>query len=151
MLKQVSEQEFDKLIAEADARKAMRAEKMPTEAAALAQMFEAHLRLEEMGWKDAVYCPKDGSEFSAIESGSTGIHLCTYSGEWPKGMWWIHDGDTWPARPILWRPRKPDDPVVNKGLAMDYDCRHAGSNASVQRRAEGTSDATDGSALGEKK
>jgi len=127
MLRTVSAEEFDTLIAAIDAKKAKRAAKMPTEHDALLQMFEARQRLEEMGWKDAIYCPKDGSEFSAIESGSTGVHLCTYSGEWPTGSWWVHDGDSWPARPILWRPRQLDHPQVNHGLAMDYDCRHSGS------------------------
>lgn len=122
MLVKVSNEEFDSLIAKIDAGKAVRAEKMPDEHAALTQMFEAWQRLNELGWNSAIYCPKDGSEFSAIEAGSTGIHACHYQGEWPKGGWWIHDGDTWPAHPILWRPRKPDDPNVNNGLAMDYNC-----------------------------
>lgn len=129
MLKQVSAEEFDALIASIYAAKAKRAENMPDEKAALAQMFEAWQRLKELGWNDACYCPKDGSMFSAIEPGSTGIHECNYTGDWPKGTWWIYDGDVWPSRPILWRPRKAEDPIVNRGLAMDYDCcQHEGHN-----------------------
>jgi hypothetical protein len=121
-MKIVSEKEFDALIAECDKRKAERAEKMPDENAALMQMFEAYQRLQEMGWSDAIYCPKDGSVFSAISAGSTGIHKCNYTGEWPKGSWWIYDGDMWPAHPILWRKRNDTDPDVDYGLAMDYKC-----------------------------
>lgn len=62
------------------------------------------VRLKELGWQEAEYCPKDGSEFKAIEVGSTGIHDCVYLGDWPKGGWWVHDGDTYPSRPILWKP-----------------------------------------------
>lgn len=125
MIRQVSDEEFAKLEAHIEAKKAERAEKMPDEKAAIEQMFEAWLRLKELGWNEAVYCPKDGSMFSVVEAGSTGIHQCNYTGEWPDGKWWVYDGDVWPSRPVLWRPRKIDDPVVNKGLAMEYDCQHA--------------------------
>lgn len=55
---------------------------------------------------DAVYCPKDGTVFDAIEVGSTGIHPCHYDGEWPHGSWWTHEaGDLWPSRPCLFRKR----------------------------------------------
>ena len=81
------------------------AEEMPDEVAALRVMARAHGRLQRLGWRDAVYCPKDGSEFEAIEAGSAGIHRCIYQGEWPDGSWWIiADGDMWPSRPILFRP-----------------------------------------------
>lgn len=86
-----------------------RAEKMPDERAAILQMFDAYLRLKELGWKEAVYCPKDGSHFHAIEAGSTGIHDCSYEGKWPDGAWWIYDGDMWPSHPILFKP-KTDTP-----------------------------------------
>lgn len=88
------------------AAKARRAEQMPDEETALRVMHDAHQRLRELGWQDAIYCPKDGTPFDAIEAGSTGIHDCYYHGEWPKGSWWIMaDGDTWPSRPILFRQR----------------------------------------------
>jgi hypothetical protein len=86
---------------EADRR---RAELMPDERAAIHLMFEAWQRLKELGWGEAIYCPKDGSEFDAIEAGSTGIHKCFYSGVWPNGTWWVSaHGDLWPSRPILYR------------------------------------------------
>lgn len=122
MITHLSDDEFDKLVESGRQRKADRAAKMPDEKAAISQMFEAYQRLQELGWREAIYCPKDGSMFSAITAGSTGVHLCNYEGEWPKGAWWIYDGDVWPARPILFRERRDDDPVVNRGLAMEYRC-----------------------------
>ncbi len=95
-----------------------RAEKMPTEKDALIQMHEAYQRLSDLGWSNACYCPKDGSMFSAIEAGSTGIHKCKYEGIWPKGTWWIYDGDVWPSRPILWRKREKSDPEYNRCLCL---------------------------------
>lgn len=94
----------DALIAAADAAKAKRAADMPTEQDAINVMQEAFQRLRELGWNDAIYCPKDGSSFDAIEPGSTGIFRTHYSGEWPDGGWWSEDGgDLWPARPVLYR------------------------------------------------
>ncbi len=58
------------------------------------------------GWQDAIYCPKDGSVFLAIEAGSTGIHECTYEGKWPDGKWWLHEEfNMYPSKPILWKPK----------------------------------------------
>ena len=122
MIKEVSEKEFERLLAEIESEKAFRAEKMPDERAAIRQLNEAVTRLKELGWNNAIYCPKDGSMFSVIEAESTGIHECNYQGEWPTGSWWIYDGDVWPSRPILWRQRKEDDPKINLGLAMEYSC-----------------------------
>lgn len=82
---------------------------MPTEQDAIDTMFSATLRLKELGWKEAIYCPKDGSSFLVIESGSTGIHMSHYIGEWPNGAWWIEseDDDLWPSHPVLFREFKP--------------------------------------------
>lgn len=77
-----------------------RAERMPDEQAALAVLHDAYIRLKELGWNDATYCPKDGTTFQAIEVGSTGIHDCYCTGGWPAGGWWIDDS---PSRPILFR------------------------------------------------
>ena len=87
--------------------KARRARQMPTEHDCLRVMMEAYLRLNDLGWLDAIYCPKDGSVFDSVEFGSTGIHSCHYEGEWPDGSWLVHDGgDLWPSRPSLYRERK---------------------------------------------
>lgn len=87
-----------------EAARVKRAEAMPTERDAINAMWEGWYRLKELGWKEAMYCPKDGSTFDAIEAGSTGIHRCHYQGEWPTGTYWVQgDSDLWPSRPILFR------------------------------------------------
>lgn len=87
------------------AEKAKRAADMPDAKAALRQMMDAYLRLKELGWREAIYCPKDGTVFEAIEPGSTGIFRTHYAGDWPTGGWWAEDGgDLWPASPCLFRP-----------------------------------------------
>ena len=96
--------EAEAIMAAADAAKAKRLADMPDETAALRCLMEAYTRLKELGWREAMYCPKDGSTFKAIEAGSTGIHDCHYEGEWPKGSYWVTDGDVWPSRPILFKP-----------------------------------------------
>lgn len=99
--------EAEAILAAADKAKAERARRMPTEQDAINAMQDAYVRLTELGWRDAIYCPKDGSTFDVVTPGSTGIFPCYYGGgEWPKGGWWIADaGDTWPAHPVLFRAR----------------------------------------------
>lgn len=90
------------ILEDADAAKARRAEMMPTEFDVLRVLIQCHSRLRELGWTEAMYCPKDGSMFKAIEFGSTGVHDCHYEGEWPSGSWLVHDAnDLWPSRPIM--------------------------------------------------
>lgn len=87
-----------------DADKALSVKQMATERDAIRVMHRALERLKALGWRDAIYCPKDGTMFEVIEPGSTGIHHCIYRGEWPKGGWWILEkGDMWPSRPVLFR------------------------------------------------
>lgn len=77
---------------------------LPTAESAVQALSRAFHRLKDFGWREAIYCPKDGSEFEVIEAGSTGIHRCRYDGKWPTGGWWIlSDGDLCPSRPILFR------------------------------------------------
>lgn len=100
----LSRAECEAILAAADAAKHKRAESMPTVQDALVVMSEAYRRLHDLGWREAMYCPKDGSRFEVIEAGSSGIHVAHYNGKWPNG-WWIADaGDLWPSHPILWRP-----------------------------------------------
>ena len=94
----------ERLFAEADAEKAKREADMPTEQDAIYSLNQAVHRLKELGWRDPVYAPKDGSPLDLIEAGSTGIHQGHYEGKWPTGSWWIVDGDIWPSRPVLARP-----------------------------------------------
>ena len=79
-----------------------------TDLTSLKEINDAYFRLKNDGWKEIIYCPKDGSLFLAIEAGSGGIFPCQYLGEWPKGAWFIHHaGDQWPSHPILWKPMPP--------------------------------------------
>lgn len=101
---QLSPEQARAMWKDVEATRKARAAKLPDEKAALDAMCEAYHRLHELGWRDATYCPKDGSGFAVIEAGSTGIHHCTYSGEWPNGTWLVHgDDDLWPSKPILFR------------------------------------------------
>lgn len=102
--KPLSAEEAQALWEQVEASRARRLAAMPDERAALNTLMDAYTRLKELGWREAIYCPKDGTEFEVIEAGSTGIHRCHYDGEWPNGSWWISaGGDLWPSRPILFR------------------------------------------------
>jgi hypothetical protein len=103
--------------------KRRRAREMPTEQDALEVMFRGWYRLKELGWRDAIYCPKDGSSFLVVEPGSTGIHRAHYWGEWPTGTWFVEDGgDLYPSTPTLFKliegepapPRHPRDRIVRR-------------------------------------
>lgn len=97
--------EADALWAKCEADKAKRAQTMPDEESARRMLWDAQERLKELGWKEAMYCPKDGRMFEVIELGSTGVHQCSYDGEWPTGSYWVHsEGDLWPSHPLLFRP-----------------------------------------------
>ena len=99
--------EASELLASVERERARREALMPDEDAARKMLFDAYLRLKDYGWNDAIYCPKDGSEFDVIEAGSSGVHSCHYSGEWPTGTWWISsEFDLWPSRPVLYRKRE---------------------------------------------
>ena len=98
------ESEANEILARIASADKKRSEIMPDEKSAIDMMFSAWLRLKELGWNEACYCPKDGSVFKVIESGSTGIHDCIYEGEWPTGSYWIvSDGDMSPSRPVLFK------------------------------------------------
>lgn len=93
------------LLRQAEYEKASRAIAMPTELAAASQMRQAYIRLVELGWRDAIYCPKDGTDFDAID-GSGQIYPCFYMGEWPDGSWMAYDpsdGDCGESYPSLFR------------------------------------------------
>jgi hypothetical protein len=105
---QETEALLEELRARAEREKAERAEKMPTEQHAINQAFQAWLRLKELGWCEAIYCPKDGTPFYALEPGCTDYAYTTYMGEWPKGCWMAHiAGDLWPSYPMLFKPLNP--------------------------------------------
>lgn len=111
------------IIAACHKAKAARDAAMPDERAALRSLTNSHIRLTDLGWRDACYCPKDGSSFDVIEAGSSGIHTAHYSGEWPSGSWWIEgDGDLWPSRPILFRP-SPAKKAEGERCGQCHKCR----------------------------
>ncbi len=99
----ITAEEARTMIEGARAYKAERATRIPDEATALRLAFDCYERLKELGWREAMYAPADGSPLLLIEPGSTGIHRGRRDGD--IGFW-IHDGDTWPARPTHF---KPDD------------------------------------------
>lgn len=82
--------EADALMQHAEQRQRERVERMPDEKAAINALFDAWLRLKDFGWKEPMYCPKDGTPFKIIELGSTGIFDGAYRGTWPDGSW-----DSW--------------------------------------------------------
>jgi hypothetical protein len=86
------------------------------EQSAINAMFNAWVRLKELGWSEPMYCPKDGTKFRVIENGSTGIFDCIYDGEWPKGHWTMFDEhDAYPSSiaPALYR-LYPEDEAKRK-------------------------------------
>lgn len=48
-----------------------RAARMPDFQSALSQASIARERLQSLGWREGIYCPKDGSDFALVEWGST--------------------------------------------------------------------------------
>jgi hypothetical protein len=90
--------EADALWESAKASEAKRAVAMPDVESALDTMTDAHTRLKELGWREAAYAPKNGTELELIEPGSSG------NGKDGAGCFWIPDaGDEWPSHPILFR------------------------------------------------
>lgn len=74
----------------------------------LAKMRDGYNGLRNLGWRDATYCPKDGTRFLAICGNGSEPRPCTYQGEWPTGVWLLEDaGDLWPVRPVLFKPMPP--------------------------------------------
>lgn len=100
--------------------KAARAALMPTEQDCFNLLAQARERLQELGRVDAVYSPKDGSQFQAIEFGLGGPGTCSYMGDWPDGGWWMHDGgDMWPSRPIMFKRQSPASPTDDQQAIRD--------------------------------
>lgn len=87
----ISAEEADAIMDRVRADDARRRKAIPDAISALATMMDAWVRLKDEGWREGIYCPKDGSEFAAIQLGSSGIFAAHYSGEWPKGHVIISD------------------------------------------------------------
>lgn len=136
----IRKDEADRLWAKCEAEDKRRAEAMPDEQSALKAMFDAWYRLKELGWREVIYCPKDGTPFKVIEAGSTGIFDASYSGEWPDGYLNVHDGhDTYSGRPggtILFKatmpaefpkPRRQSTPCPECHLQLGETCDICGA------------------------
>ena len=98
----ISRAEADAIFAAIKERDAKDAEDMPDTDAALSAMCRAMDRMERLGWRRGIYCPKDGSEFAFVEFGSTGIFAGRYSGKWPDGSIDNGDGSSRPEG-VLWK------------------------------------------------
>lgn len=100
---QLSEDEAKALWQMANDAKDKSAADMPTTDDALRTMQRGRSRLRDLGWREAQYCPKDGTRFAVIEYGSTGIFEASYWGEWPDGRVYCCDGFTHPHG-MLFKP-----------------------------------------------
>lgn len=100
--------ESERILYEAETDRRLRAADMPTEQDAINAMFAAHQRLRELGWRDGLYMPKDGTKVTVIQNGSTGMFDCAYVGEWADGYFYLYDGgDVYPSQsvPPLFKPK----------------------------------------------
>jgi hypothetical protein len=75
---------------------------MPDTIAAMIALQRARERLQKLGWREGIYCPKDGSSFAIIQYGSTGIFDAAYVGDWPTGSVWIAD-ETCAPQGVMWK------------------------------------------------
>lgn len=74
---------------------------MPSEQDAIDAMYRAYSRLKDLGWRDGLYMPKDGTVVTVMQVGSTGTFDCRYSGEWSSGFFNVMDGgDVYPTRSV---------------------------------------------------
>lgn len=77
---------------------------MPTEADAIAQLSAVLYRLKDLGWRERMYAPKDGTMIEVIEPCSVGTFDANY---WDGVGWFSHDAeDSYPSDFIMWRPKK---------------------------------------------
>lgn len=81
----LSKEDAESILASVERTRERRSALMPTSVSALGILLDARERLRELGWREAAYCPKDGSTFAVCEMGSTGMWLGSYHGEWPSG------------------------------------------------------------------
>lgn len=72
------------LFASIQATIAKRAADMPTEENAMAAMQGAFDRLKDLGWKEAMYCPKDGTLLDARRRRSVALPACAVQAHGPE-------------------------------------------------------------------
>ena len=92
---------FEMLWAESEGQRRTRAADMPTEQRAIRHLFDAWYRLKELGWREAMYAPRDRTWCEFIECGSTGVYkgYCDEEGR----IWLVDDQDTWPSNAVLFK------------------------------------------------
>ena len=108
--------------------RAQRAIDMPDEQSAINAMFRARQRLMELGWRDGVHSPRDGSTFKIVEAGSTGIFDCTCEGEWPHCTWTSydeHDAYSSSQAPLLFKLLPEDQAKYDAKMAAAKAADHA--------------------------
>lgn len=119
----IDQHEAEMIWAECQGRARTRAANMPTEQRAISTLFDAWYRLKELGWRDAMYVPRDGTLCEFIECGSTSIHK-GHADE--TGRIWLHaDGDLWPSNPVLFRvlPARPCPMTEDRKVTLLRACR----------------------------
>lgn len=108
-------EECDGIWAAVEAQRVRRQTAMPDEQSAIRALQDAVERLKDFGWRDWVYCPKDGSSFDVLELGSTGIHRGYYHGEWPTGVVVTGEGlDCGPSRHVILHRLDPEAEAARK-------------------------------------
>lgn len=96
----LTEEQKQAILKEALDQRDARAASMPTALDAVRVITDGVHRLHELGWRDALYAPCDGSPLLLIEAGSSWIH---HGYRDVERCFWVDDGDTCPSQPILWR------------------------------------------------
>lgn len=92
---------LDDVILESERESVRRAVDMPTEQDAVDALHRAYTRLKDLGWRDGMYMPKDGTKVTVIQVGSTGQFDCAYVGKWSDGFFYLYDsGDVYPTRSV---------------------------------------------------
>lgn len=81
----LTKEDADALWKASEEAEAKSAKDMPETSDAIQVMQRGCSRLRDLGWREAQYCPKDGTPFAVIEYGSTGIFEAWYNGDWPDG------------------------------------------------------------------
>lgn len=99
-----TEEQAREILVSLEEMKKLRVDQMPTEEAALDVFMAAYTRLKDLGWREIIYVPKDGTTFEVIEPGSTGIFRCHWQQTPPRGSFWIEEDGGSPSHPVLWRP-----------------------------------------------
>lgn len=57
----------------------------------ISNLTDSYHKLIDLGWRDIVYCPKNGQLFDVLLLGDPIIRSCFYWGRWPHGEWVFPD------------------------------------------------------------